>query len=122
MTRPAPRKSTLSSSHPAAPRTPVPVADATPAVDLSAATRSKTRGPRATGRTKMTFYTTEEQAGQVRAVLANVPSAQHGYRNVSEFLDAAVAEKVESMQQRYNQGRAWPPAEAGSVARGRPVD
>lgn len=120
MNRPQTRKSKLSQTHPAAP---APPAAAEPAMDAPPrAARPKSKGPTATSRTKMTFYTTDGLVGQVRAFLANVPTAQHGYRNVSEFVDAAVSAQVDAMQEKYNQGKAWPPAEAGSVARGRPVE
>lgn len=120
MNRPAPRKSKLSQTHPAAP---APVAATDPeAAPPARPARPKSKGPTATSRTKMTFYTTDELVGQVRAFLANVPTAQHGYRNVSEFVDAAVSAQVEAMQAKYNQGQAWPPADAGTVARGRPVE
>lgn len=121
MNRPAPRKSSLSKAHPAAPAE-VTQQSAPPTENPAPAPRPKTKGPAASGRTKMTFYTTEEQAGQVRAFLSHVPSAQHGYRNVSEFLDAAVTAQVQAMQEKYNQGKSWPPAGAGTVARGRPVE
>lgn len=123
MSRPAARKSTLGRAHPAAPRSAEPEPDAeAPSQEQSPKPPARTRGPKSPARTKVTFYTTEEQAGQARAVLANVPSAQHGYRNLSEFIDAAVAEKVQAMQNTYNGGKPWPAAEAGTVARGRPVE
>lgn len=115
MNRPEPRKSKLSQTHPAAP---APAATDAP----TRAAKAKSTGPTASSRTKMTFYTTDELVGQVRAFLANVPSAQHGYRNVSEFVDAAVSAQVDAMQEKYNRGKAWPPADAGTVARGRPVE
>lgn len=119
MNRPTARKSSLGQAHPAAPK----ASEVEQVAQAEQTTqRPQTRGPRTSARTKMTFYTTAEQAGQVRAVLANVASAQHGYRNVSEFLDAAVTEKVQAMQDKYNQGKPWPPAEAGTVARGRPIE
>lgn len=119
MNRPEPRKSTLSQTHPAVP---APAATGAGTDAPARPARPKSKGPTATSRAKMTFYTTDDMVGQVRAFLANVPTAQHGYRNVSEFVDAAVSAQVEAMQNKYNQGRAWPPADPGTVARGRPVE
>lgn len=112
--RPAPRKSSLGTTHPAAP----PPA----ATEIYVGSRGAPVTKPAKTRTKMTFYTTAELAGQVRAVLAHVPPAVHGYRNVSEFIDAAVAEKVTAMQAQHNNGQAWPAAHAGDVATGRPTE
>ncbi len=112
--RPEPRKSTLGNTHPAA-----PPAETLEQPNASVGVAPATKKPGA--RTKMTFYTTTELAGQARAVLANVPSAVHKYRNLSEFIDAAVAEKVIAMQNEHNNGQPWPDAKAGDIATGRPL-
>ncbi len=117
-TRPAARKSTLGTTHPAAPPADT-VGEQAPGPGRAPVTKAA-KAP--SSRTKVTFYTTTELAGQARAVLANVPPAVHKYRNLSEFIDAAVAEKVTAMQQQHNNGQPWPDAKAGDIATGRPLE
>lgn len=118
MNRPAGRKSSLSKDHPAAPEpaAPTPTQPAPPERSVAPA-----RKPQA-DRAKVSFYTTHETAGQVRAALTHVPAAVHGYRNVSDLIDDAVNEKIQQLQQRHNQGKPWPAADPGSVSRGRPLE
>ncbi len=117
--RPAARKSTLGTTHPAAPPPAEAVGEQAPGPGRAPVT-TPTKAP--SSRTKVTFYTTAELAGQARAVLANVPPAVHKYRNLSEFIDAAVAGKVTAMQQQHNNGQPWPDAKAGDIATGRPLE
>ena len=117
-TRPAARKSSLGTTHPAAP---LATEDEAESVRTGKAPLVKSaKAP--SSRTKVTFYTTNELAGQARAALTYVPAAEHGYRNLSELVAAAVAEKVTAMQQQHNDGRAWPDTSAGTVATGRPLE
>lgn len=116
MNRPAGRKSNLSKDHPAAPE---PASTVTP----PAAPERRTAAAETTkDRTKVSFYTTQETAGQVRAALTHVPAAAHGYRNISDLIDDAVNEKIQQLQQRHNQGQPWPAADPGTVSRGRPLE
>lgn len=117
-TRPTPRKSSLGSTHPAAPP---PESPQEHSVDAGRPAVTKAAKAPST-RTKVTFYTTTELAGQARAVLANVPPAVHKYRNLSEFIAAAIADKVTAMQNEHNNGQPWPDAKAGDIATGRPLE
>lgn len=116
--RPAPRKSSLGASHPAA-----PAANVEGEQSASAGRPAATKPLKAPStRTKVTFYTTTELAGQARAALTYVPAAEHGYRNLSELVADALAEKLTAMQQQHNDGHPWPNTSAGTVATGRPLE
>lgn len=117
MTRPQPRRSTLSAVHPAAPP---PAHDA--AAGLQAPVRSRTSVKTTTDRQKITAYVPADTAAQARAAIRHVPVAVHGYRNVSELVADALARLVQDLQDKHNDGQPWPPAEAGDVPRGRPVN
>lgn len=115
--RPAPRKSSLGVSHPAAP------AAGDVESELSAGRPAVVKPAKAPStRTKVTFYTTTELAGQARAALTYVPAAEHGYRNLSELVADALAEKLRAMQEQHNNGQPWPDTRAGTVATGRPLE
>ena len=114
MSRPQPRRSTLGATHPAAPAPQPSEAAGTPPVR---APRSMT----STDRQKITAYVPADTAAQARAAITHVPVAAHGYRNVSELIADAIARLVADLQDKHNDGQAWPPAEAGDVPRGRPI-
>lgn len=116
MSRPQPRRSTLSAVHPAAPP---PAHDAAPAVTQTPV-RSRTSVKTTTDRQKITAYVPADTAAQARAAIRHVPVAVHGYRNVSELVADALARLVQDLQDKHNDGQPWPPAEAGDVPRGRP--
>lgn len=117
MTRPQPRRSTLGATHPAAP------APSTDPSDADPAPRPRTpRSTTSTDRQKITAYVPAATAAQARAAITHVPVAEHGYRNVSELIADAIARLVQDLQDKHNDGQAWPPAEAGDVPRGRPIN
>ena len=118
MTRPQPRRSTLGAVHPAVP----PSAHETAPAATQAAGKSRTSVKTTTDRQKITAYVPADTAAQARAAIRHVPVAVHGYRNVSELVADALARLVQDLQDKHNDGQPWPPAEAGDVPRGRPVN
>lgn len=108
--RPAARKSTLGTTHPAAPAPP-----STPLRTPKSAT-AKTETQR------MTFYLDADTAAQARAAFRHLPTATHGYRSLSELVADSVARRVAELQAEHNNGNPWPPAAPGDVPRGRPLD
>lgn len=115
MTRPQPRRSTLGAVHPAAP--PV-LQDAAPQARPQ---RGQARSATSTDRQKITAYVPADTVAQARAAITHLPVAVHGYRNLSELVSDALARHVQDLQNKHNEGLAWPPAEAGDVPRGRPA-
>lgn len=113
--RPAPRKSTLTRTHPAA-----PAAEAQQPVTTTPTAQDRRPAKASAERARMSFHLDAELAGQARAVLVNIPTAQHGYRNISDLLVDALTQRVRQLQAEYNDGQAWPPAHAGDVPSGRP--
>jgi Centromere-binding protein ParB C-terminal len=51
----------------------------------------------------------------------DVNTVQHtGYASLSEFINAAVEEKVTGLERQYNAGNAWEPRAAGEIPKGKP--
>lgn len=69
-------------------------------------------------RGKITFYLPQEDADRARAALINTQHLE-GMRSMSDLVHQALSEKVEELENRYNDGKPWPPAPSGSIPRGR---
>ncbi len=71
-----------------------------------------------TERAKITVSLPTETAAQLRAVLVHVPTAAHGYRNLSDVVADAVQEKITTLQAEHNNGQPWPEVGPGAIPTG----
>lgn len=69
---------------------------------------------------KTSFYQHEENASRMRAAYLNT-QLHTGYRSLSEFINAAIDEKVSSLELTYNDGNHWPPLGAREIPQGKPL-
>lgn len=69
---------------------------------------------------KTSFYQQEEDADRMRAAYLNT-QLHTRYRSLSEFINAAIDEKVSALEQAYNRGQEWPPLAAREIPQGKPL-
>jgi len=69
---------------------------------------------------KTSFYQQESDADRMRAAYMNT-QMHTGHRSLSEFINAAIDEKVSALEQAYNQGKEWPPLAAREIPQGKPL-
>ncbi|MFE4082823.1 hypothetical protein [Paenarthrobacter sp. YIM B13468] len=69
---------------------------------------------------KTSFYQMEEDADRMRAAYLNT-QLHTRYRSLSEFINAAIDEKVSALEQAYNGGQEWPPLAAREIPQGKPL-
>lgn len=119
MSRPEPRRSSLSTRHPAAPAAPQETAPEAPAqqgAEGDSAGRAKARRTRH----KVSFYQDPEDTARMRgAILHTMP--HEGARTLSEFIHRAVMAEVQRLESVYNDGNPFPPLDAGELPQGRPM-
>ncbi|TQJ62184.1 hypothetical protein FBY31_4579 [Arthrobacter sp. SLBN-100] len=71
-------------------------------------------------RRKTSFYQEQGAADRMRAAFLNTQQAT-GFSSLSEFINAAVDEKVAGLEQEHNDGHTWSPLGAGEIPQGKPV-
>ena len=69
---------------------------------------------------KTSFYQLEEDADRMRAAYLNT-QLHTRYRSLSEFINAAIDEKVSALEKTYTSGQAWPPRAAREIPQGKPL-
>lgn len=69
---------------------------------------------------KTSFYQLEEDADRMRAAYLNTQMLTR-YRSLSEFINAAIDEKVSALEKTYNGGQEWPPLAAREIPQGKPL-
>ena len=69
---------------------------------------------------KTSFYQLEEDADRMRAAYMNTQMHTR-YRSLSEFINAAIDEKVGALEKTYNGGEEWPPLAAREIPQGKPL-
>lgn len=69
---------------------------------------------------KTSFYQLEEDADRMRAAYLNTQMHTR-YRSLSEFINAAIDEKVGALEKTYNGGEEWPPLAAREIPQGKPL-
>ena len=69
---------------------------------------------------KSNFYQLEGDANRMRAAYINTQAQTH-YTSLSEFINAAVNEKVAALEAEYNAGQPWPPIAPRGIPTGRPM-
>lgn len=124
--RPAARRSSLAGQSPVAAPAPQPEAEpapapaeaATPVQPAPAATSGSTNGPKK-HRHKVSFYQDEDDTDRVRGALLHT-MANEPHRTLTDFIHAAVMEKVERLEAKYNGGNPFPPVKARELPQGRP--
>jgi hypothetical protein len=93
---------------------------AAPAPVEPAAKPAKADPPAKAAPKKTSFYQLEEDADRMRAAYLNT-QLHTRYRSLSEFINAAIDEKVSALEQAYNGGQAWPPLAAREIPQGKPL-
>ena len=68
---------------------------------------------------KTSFYQQEEGADRMRAAYLNT-QLHTRYRSLSEFINAAIDEKVSALEKTYNGGQEWPPLAAREIPKASP--
>lgn len=126
MNRPDPRRrSTLAGSSgitptpaapPAAPSVPAPEPQREPA-SAPAQPRSAAKN----GSARMNYYTDTDAAGRIRSAYI-AGRNKYGWRSLTEFQESTILERVQQLEAEFNNGEQFPPAAAGSVAPGRPIE
>ncbi|MFI8634274.1 hypothetical protein ACIGEP_16955 [Microbacterium sp. NPDC077663] len=132
MTRPEPRKSSLSGSspfnHPVAPEAPqetsaTPATSTTPAPAVAAAeapTGAAAKGEKLAKPPKITIYQHPDDSARMRgAIVAYMRNV--GMTNLSKFANEAIMEKVERLEADYNGGKPFDPVGPGVIPVGRPM-
>lgn len=71
-------------------------------------------------RRKTSFYQEQAAADRMRAAFLNTKQAT-GFSSLSEFINAAVDEKVAGLEQEHNDGHTWSPLGPGEIPQGKPV-
>ena len=67
---------------------------------------------------KVSFYQDPADTDRMRAAILHTMAVEN-YRNLSQFVDEAVREKVERLEAKYNGGQPFGSAGAGELPRGR---
>ncbi|MCB5291492.1 ParB family protein [Arthrobacter sp. SO3] len=81
---------------------------------------AKTARPAKATPKKTSFYQMEEDADRMRAAYLNTQMHTR-YRSLSEFINAAIDEKVSALEKDYNGGQEWPPLAAREIPQGKPL-
>lgn len=123
MNRPEPRKSSLAGSNPVAPRTDEPQQVETPPAPSATQRPARDTAPNEGVSTtkyppKVSFYQDPADTNRMRAAILHTMALEN-YRNLSQFVDEAVREKVERLEKKYNGGQPFGSAGAGELPRGR---
>ena len=118
--RPAPRRSTLAGSTPAAPPAPPepalaqePAVVEEPAPEQGAARRTKYPP-------KVSFYQDPADSDRMRGAILHTMAAE-GPRSLSQFIQRAVMAEVARLEGKYNGGQPFPPVGARELPQGRPM-
>lgn len=132
--RPQRRTSGLSGQSPVTPA--APAAQPAPAATTAAAKQTETNAatrkgaparaavtdaPKSKYPPKVSFYQDPEDTARVRGALRGVMNQPGAATNMSQFIQRAVMREVERIEAEYNNGKPFPPAQAGDVPRGRPM-
>lgn len=88
--------------------------------ELPATNLPPSRGTELKYRHKTSFYQDEADAKRMRAVFKNT-MRQTGYNSLSDFINAAVDDKVAALEHNYNDGRQWAPLGAREIPQGKPA-
>lgn len=90
------------------------------AVQPPAAAPTTAERPAKVAPKKTSFYQREDDADRMRAAYMNT-QMHTGHRSLSEFINAAIDEKVSALEQTYNKGKEWPPLAAREIPQGKPL-
>jgi hypothetical protein len=71
-------------------------------------------------RHKTSFYQDETEAKRMRAVFSNT-RRETGYTSLSDFINAAVNDKIAALEQAFNAGHQWAPLGAREIPQGKPA-
>ena len=122
MTRPSPRKSSLSGSSPVSPPpAETPETKPTPAAEPTAAPVTHTaEAPSTSGkkwRHKVSFYQDPADTDRVRGAILYTMTTE-GHRNLSQFVSHAVMKEVRRLEVKYNHGEPFPAVGAREIPQG----
>jgi len=96
---------------PAAPAPEQQPAEVAPAAEVTAP-KKRTKYP-----PKVSFYQELENTDRIRGAILHT-FAQEGFRNLSQFLNAAAMKEVERLERKYNDGKPFPPVRPANYPRG----
>lgn len=99
---------------PAAPAPEQNPAEVAPAVEAPAP-KKRTKYP-----PEVSFYQELENSDRMRGAILHT-FAQEGFRNLSQFLNAAAMKEVKRLEAKYNDVKPFPPVKARELPRGRPM-
>lgn len=119
--KPERRKSALSKLSPVAPPpesvtpNPAPTPSPAPAPASTEGEQEKTAWPK-----KESYYPSPGLAERMRSAHLNTMMTEDGQRSLSAFTSAAVMERVERLEAKYNDGKPWPPVGKDQIPKGPP--
>lgn len=97
-----------------------------PVLGVTTAPASQPAGTRGRGvrtastKAKTSFYVSVAAANRARAAWTWT-RAQEGHLSFSDFIAHALACEVVRMEEKYNEGKPWPPMAAGEIGTGKPI-
>ncbi|PPG43754.1 hypothetical protein [Pseudoclavibacter sp. RFBA6] len=124
MTRPAPRKSSLSGTTAAMPQQEqaAPAPAPTPAAPQPTQARATPRAkPAAKDRQQQNYYTYGDEGGRIRAAFF-VGRDEFGWRNMTDMQRQGVMAIVEDLEARHNGGEPFEGLPPGTGPVGRPIE
>ena len=115
MSRPTPRKSSLSGSSPIAPPTVETPETKPPAAERNV--EEPVKSGKKTWRHKVSFYQDPADTDRVRGAILYTMTTE-GNRNLSQFVNDAVMAKVVELEVKYNDGQPFPAVGARGLPQG----
>lgn len=102
--------------------TPVNVTAEAPEVEPSRTLtpRAKTTPTKTKYPPKVSFYQDPADTARMRAAIIHTMASEQ-FRNLSQFVDEAVMEKVARLEKKYNDGHPFGSTGAGELPQGRPM-
>ncbi|MGW9114504.1 ParB family protein [Microbacterium sp. NPDC055683] len=105
---------------PASVDTPAEPAPAEPPARPRSSSTSTTKPAASKYPPKVSFYQDRADTDRVRGAILHTMATER-YRNLSQFINEAVMEKVERLEKKYNGGNPFPPVTARELPQGRPM-
>lgn len=122
MSRPEPRKSSLSGLSPFSAPAVQEAVNLAPSEPPTISQPSRQAPPTGkSGSKRMNYYVDEDQSGRIRTAYL-VGRARYGWRSLTEFQLDTVMERVVALEAELNNGEPFEPSSAGSVSAGRPIE
>lgn len=115
--RPQPRRSTLTTQHPAAPAQ-------APAEDAKQQSKPESQPtnsePPKKWRHKVSIYQDRDFTDRMRGAIIHT-TPQEGARTLTDFINGAIEAELERLEAKYNDGKPFPPIGPKGLPQGRPM-